>query len=72
MDENNFFEKCVLELRALVFFYWTQMEKHVFIDWSEVNRMFCCGEIVIFLQRMMILKNASSNFVEPPRLNWDR
>ena len=33
---------------ALVFFYWTTTDKLKFIDWSQVKRMFGCGEIAIF------------------------
>ena len=47
------------------FLYWTIMDKLKFKDWSQVNRMFFCGNIVIFQLGMMIWKNASSNFVGP-------
>ena len=61
MDKNNFFEKCVLELcrTAMItprqiecpgFFYWTTMDKLEFTDWSEVQRWFGSGEIMIFRQ----------------------
>ena len=33
--------------------------------------MFGCGEVTIFQQRMMIWKNASSNFVEPLQSNQE-
>ena len=29
------------------FFYWTTTDKLEFTDWSQVNRMFICGEIAI-------------------------
>ena len=49
MDENNFFEKCVLELcrTAMIkpkhiersgFSYWTTTDKLKFTDWSEIRR----------------------------------
>ena len=63
MAENNFFEKCVLELcrtamikprqiERSVFFYWTTTDKLEFTDWFQVNRMLGCGEIAIFRPRM--------------------
>ena len=60
----NVLEKCILELhkkgtiklrtdRAL-FLYWTTTDKLEFTDWSQVKRMFGCGKIQIFQQRMII------------------
>ena len=57
---------------TLVFFYWTKTDRLKFGDWSEVNRIFGCGEIMIYWQRMMIWKKVSSSFNGPPRLNRDR
>ena len=41
-------------LSALIFFYWTTMDKFEFTDWSEVQWMLGSGEIVIFRQRIII------------------
>ena len=84
MDENNFFEKCVLELcrtvmikprqieRSGFFFFWTTTDKLEFTDWSQVKWMLGCGEIEIFRPRMMIWNNVPSNFVGRPKLNRGR
>ena len=56
MDENNFFEKCVLELcrtamikprqiKCAGFFYWTTTDKLEFKDWFQINWTFGYGEI---------------------------
>ena len=77
-SDQDDLEKCALDL------FWTatikprQIEHSVFLrtieftDWSQVNRMFGCGEIVIFLPRMMIWKSVPSNFFGPPQLNQRR
>jgi len=83
IDKSNFFEKCVLELcrTAMIkprqiersdFFYWTTTDKLKFTDWSHVNRMLGCGDIMIFRQRMRIWKSGPSSFVGPPKLNQGR
>ena len=64
---DNFFllEKCVLksfwtakikprQIECSVFFKWSTTDELEFEDWSKVNQMFVCGEITIFLQRLMI------------------
>ena len=60
------------QIEHSVFFCWNTSDKHEVSDWSKVNRMFGCGEIVILREKMMIRKNAPSNFIRLPQLNQDK
>ena len=50
------------QIECSVCSYWTTMDKREFTHWSEVNRMFGCGEIAIFQQRMTIWKMRPQTF----------
>ena len=78
--EDDDLEKCAFKLGWTAkikprqiersgFFYWTTTDKLEFTDWSQVNRMFSCGEIVIFWHRMMFVPTPAPALTRVKGLN---
>ena len=49
-------------------FYWSTTDKLEYTDWLKVNQMMGCGDMAIFLQRMIISTTKNDLPPSPPAL----